>query len=408
MKGDPLRGVHAIYSGEREWWAPLYPAPAGSAPQRAWRCSTSQRLRGSGRARMDREAFRDDTGTLLVGQYRLMVRTERTKAPSGRSTTRSSSRPTRRTRSPRSRRSTRGRLAEPSALVEDVDEGDDVGPMVKAPHGHRHGLLARRHGLGLYGVKPCDWAGEPRGSRFFHRDDLNIPDAMQRALGSRVRARRATPPRSTTGACGRRGSSTCAPTGWGRRSGKLDCEFQLFNYVGDTHWMRGTVSQRTWLTVTARGRPGALGREPARRSHHPGPRRSSCPARSTGGTPPRPARRRRPGAGPGGRLCRMEPRRTGRPGPVPATSRRTQGGPRPVRRERRTDPATRSSARQAQRRRATGVLDETVEALMTPRDDDLRAILLSAEAATSTAEPTCSPATSRRTSGLGPARSSDR
>jgi hypothetical protein len=25
---------------------------------------------------------------------------------------------------------------------------------------------------------------------------------------------------------------------------KLDCEFRLFNYVGDTHWMRGTVTRK--------------------------------------------------------------------------------------------------------------------------------------------------------------------
>jgi hypothetical protein len=25
---------------------------------------------------------------------------------------------------------------------------------------------------------------------------------------------------------------------------KLDCEFRLFNYVGDTHWMKGRVTRR--------------------------------------------------------------------------------------------------------------------------------------------------------------------
>ena len=65
---------------------------------------------------------------------------------------------------------------------EDVEEGDEVGPLVKAPHGHRHDLLARRDGHGpLRRQGPSPGAkNRARIPRFFHHDEHNIPDVMQR------------------------------------------------------------------------------------------------------------------------------------------------------------------------------------------------------------------------------------
>ena len=108
MKGDPLRGVHAFYAASaREWWAPMY-------PQR--RCVRRNALVGvldkasefAGRAvhEWTAQVFRDDAGSILSGQYRLMVRTEREKARRRRSTTRWSSPRTPTSRSTRSKRST--------------------------------------------------------------------------------------------------------------------------------------------------------------------------------------------------------------------------------------------------------------------------------------------------------------
>ncbi len=84
MKGDPLRGVHAFYSASaREWWAPLRPG-----------CRVSRRNALVGVLDKPSEfaeravhewtgqVFRDDDGDILSGQYRLMIRTERTKARS--------------------------------------------------------------------------------------------------------------------------------------------------------------------------------------------------------------------------------------------------------------------------------------------------------------------------------------
>ncbi len=86
MKGDPLRGVHAFYSASaREWWAPLRP------DQRIWRRNALVGVLDKASEFAERavhewtgQVFRDDDGTLLSGQYRLMVRTERGKGPRAR------------------------------------------------------------------------------------------------------------------------------------------------------------------------------------------------------------------------------------------------------------------------------------------------------------------------------------
>src|SRR4029079_10739441 len=81
-KADPLRGVRAFYSASaREWWAPLRP------DRRVWRRNAlvavlDKPSEFAGRAVHEWSAnvFRDDEGTVLSGQYRLMIRTERKKA----------------------------------------------------------------------------------------------------------------------------------------------------------------------------------------------------------------------------------------------------------------------------------------------------------------------------------------
>jgi hypothetical protein len=82
MKGDPLRGVHAFYAASaREWWAPLFPL------RRTFRRNALVAALDKPSEFADRaihewtaQVFRDETGALLSGQYRLMVRTEREKA----------------------------------------------------------------------------------------------------------------------------------------------------------------------------------------------------------------------------------------------------------------------------------------------------------------------------------------
>src|SRR4029079_3683015 len=82
MKGDPLRGVHAFYAASaREWWAPLLPLRR-TFRRNALVAALDKPSEFAGRAihAWNAQAVRDETGTVLSGQYRLMVRTEREKA----------------------------------------------------------------------------------------------------------------------------------------------------------------------------------------------------------------------------------------------------------------------------------------------------------------------------------------
>lgn len=254
MKGDPLRGVHAFYAASaREWWAPLRPGhrvrrrnalvgvldkPSEFA-ERAIHEWTAQ-------------VFADDTGAILSGQYRLMIRTERTKA--------------------RERKKyddvviepyTDDQIAEIDAQYaaegprgaeprwwEDVAEGDVVGPMVKGPLTVTDMVCWHvGMGMGLYGIKPLRLGARNRARipRFFHRDDLNVPDVMQRVHWDPEFARRSGNP--TTFDYGRMRETWLIHlcTDWIGDDAwlwRLDCEFRKFNYVGDTQWLQGTVVRR--------------------------------------------------------------------------------------------------------------------------------------------------------------------
>ena len=157
MKGDPLRGVHAFYAASaREWWAPLTPL------RRVFRrnalvAALDKPSDFAGRAihEWTAQVFRADDGPLLSGQYRLMVRTEREKARERKRDDEVVIEPytddqIAAIEAQYERERARG--AEPR-WWEDVEEGDEVGPMVKGPltvtdmvcwhAGHGHGPLRR-------------------------------------------------------------------------------------------------------------------------------------------------------------------------------------------------------------------------------------------------------------------------
>jgi hypothetical protein len=133
---------------------------------------------------------------------------------------------------------------------EDVSEGDVIGPMVKGPLTITD--LVCWHvgvGMGVYGIKPLrlGYQNRARIPRFFHRDELNIPDVMQRVHWDPEFARRSGNP--TTFDYGRMRETWLIHlcTDWMGDDAwlwKLDCEFRRFNYVGDTQWLRGTVVRR--------------------------------------------------------------------------------------------------------------------------------------------------------------------
>ncbi len=256
MKGDPLRGVHAFYSASaREWWAPMRPN------HRVFRRNALVGVLDKPSEFAERavhewtgQVFRDDTGALLAAQYRLMIRTERAKARARQKYDAIELAPytDEQIDEIEAQYATEGpRGAEPR-WFEDVSEGDEIGPMVKGPLTVTDIVCWHAGmGMGLYGIKPLrlGYQNRQRIPRFFHRDDLNIPDVQQRVHWDPEFARRSGNP--TTFDYGRMRETWLIHlcTDWMGDDAwlwKLDCEFRQFNYVGDTQWLRGTVA-RTYL-----------------------------------------------------------------------------------------------------------------------------------------------------------------
>lgn len=254
VKGDPLRGVHAFYSASaREWWAPLRPDRRVSR-RNALVGVLDKQSEFAGRAvhEWTAQVFRESDGPILSGQYRLMIRTERTKALEKKKYDAVAIAPysdeqIAEIEEQYSREARRG--AEPR-WWEDVVEGDTLGPMVKGPLTVTD--IVCWHvgmGMGLYGIKPLrlGYNNRVRIPRFFHRDDLNIPDVMQRVHWDPEFARRSGNP--TTFDYGRMRETWLIHlcTDWMGDDAwlwKLDCEFRRFNYVGDTQWLKGAVTRR--------------------------------------------------------------------------------------------------------------------------------------------------------------------
>jgi hypothetical protein len=254
MKGDPLRGVHAFYSASaREWWAPLFPE------RRVWRRNALVGVLDKPSEFAERavyewtaQVFREDDGPMLSGQFRLMIRTERSKARQRKKYDSVEIRPyddadIDKIEGQYAREGPRG--SEPR-WWEDVRVGDLVGPMVKGPLTVTDMVCWHvGMGMGLYGVQPLrlGYSNRTRIPRFFHRDDLNVPDVMQRVHWDPEFARRSGNP--TTFDYGRMRETWLIHlcTDWMGDDAwlwKLDCEFRKFNYVGDTQWLQGTVTDK--------------------------------------------------------------------------------------------------------------------------------------------------------------------
>ncbi len=254
LRGDPLRGVHAFYSASaREWWAPLRPDRRVSR-RNALVGVLDKPSEFAGRAvhEWTAQVFREAEGPVLSGQYRLMIRTERTKAREKRKYDATEIQPytDEEIAEIDAQYSNEDRRGPTPRWWEDVAEGDPVGPMVKGPLTVTDMVCWHAGmGMGLYGVKPLrlGYQNRARIPRFFQPDELNIPDVMQRVHWDPVFAKRSGNP--TTFDYGRMRETwhihLC--TDWMGDDAwlwKLDCEFRHFNYVGDTQWLRGTVTRR--------------------------------------------------------------------------------------------------------------------------------------------------------------------
>jgi len=195
-----------------------------------------------------------DSGEVLAAQYRLMIRTERTRAESvgkydDTEIVPYSDEEIVRIEEASAAEADRRRGAE-TRWFEDVEVGDELPSLVKGPL--RITDIVCWHvgmGMGLYGVKALRLGHDQRRRmpRFFRPDDLNIPDVQQRVHWDSAWAGRAGSPATYDYGRMRETWLIHLCTDWMGDDAwlwKLDCEFRRFNFVGDTHWMRGTVVRR--------------------------------------------------------------------------------------------------------------------------------------------------------------------
>jgi acyl dehydratase len=254
LKGDPLRGVHAFYAAsEREWWAPLR---ANHRVQRrnALVAVLDKPSKFSGRAAHEWTAhvFQDDDGRLLAGQYRLMIRTERSQARDRKKYAAVTIDPW--TDADLEAVDVQYANEQPRGALprwfEDVAEGDPIGPMVKGPLTVTDMICWHvGMGMGVYGVAALrlGWLNRQRIPRFYHRDELNVWDVMQRVHWDQEFARRSGNP--TTFDYGRMRETWMIHlcTDWMGDDAwlwRLRVEFRQFNYVGDVQWLGGTVARK--------------------------------------------------------------------------------------------------------------------------------------------------------------------
>jgi acyl dehydratase len=256
LKGDPLRGVHAFYAAsEREWWAPLVPE------QRIQRRTAlvgvldkPSEFGGRGIQEWTSQAFQTEAGTLLGAQYRMMYRAEREKSREKKKYDSVAIDPwtdERIAEVDAGYASERARGGE-SRWWEDVAVGDPVGPLVKGPLTVTDMVCWHvGMGMGMYNVAPLrlGYANRQRVPRFYQRDDLGVPDALQRVHWDPDFARRTGNP--TTYDYGRMRETWLihACTDWMGDDAwlwRLRVEFRRFNYVGDVQWVGGEVV-RTYL-----------------------------------------------------------------------------------------------------------------------------------------------------------------
>jgi acyl dehydratase len=275
LKGDPLRGVHAFYaSSSREWWAPL---TAGRRIRRrdALVGVHDKRSEFAGRAihEWTGQLFATDDGKPLSGQYKMMIRTERTKARERKKYA---------TIEPYVYSDAEIEAIEQAVLAEsprgavpryweDVAAGSEIDGLVKGPLTVTDVVCWHTGvGMGLYNIRPLGLGvrNRRRIPGFYHRDELNVPDVMQRVHWDPEFARRCGNP--TTFDYGRMREFWLihACTNWMGDDAwlwKLSCEFRGFNYVGDTQWITGEVTRHYLaeggrpavdLTLTARSQRG--------------------------------------------------------------------------------------------------------------------------------------------------------
>lgn len=261
LRGDPLKGAHAYYAASaREWWRPLHTHDAATSGPLTRRNALIAALDKTGEfaGRVVHEWTAEvfaHPDHVLSAQYRLMVRTDRDKVERKAKRGDYASKVTIEPYTPEQLAAIdEAYAAEPAArrgaeprYWEDVRVGDSIGPLVKGPLRVTDMIVWHTGmGMGLYGVKALrlGYQQRQRVPGFFRPDDLNIPDVYQRVHWDPEWARRAGNPAIYDYGRMRETWLIHLCTDWMGDDAwlaSLDVEFRKFNYVGDTHWMRGTI-----------------------------------------------------------------------------------------------------------------------------------------------------------------------
>lgn len=254
-RGDPLRGVHLFNSAsEREWWAPLH--PGRRVVRRDASAAVLEKTSGfGGRAvhEWTAEVFAEDGGPVLSGQYSLWIRVERAKAREKKKEALSFE------------PYTDEQLAEIDAAYEaqlgrrrgpeprwfeDVEVGDELPVTVKGPIQITDVICWHiGTGMGTYRTSPADlaYANRQRIPSFYFRDQLNAPDVLQRVHWDPEFARRSGNPGTFDVGKIREAWFTHVLTEWMGDDAwlwRLRIEFRKFNYIGDTQWIAGQVTEK--------------------------------------------------------------------------------------------------------------------------------------------------------------------
>lgn len=266
LKGDPLKGAHAYYSAShREWWAPL--RPGMQVTRRNALVGVHDKASEFAQRTVHEwtaEVFATE-GQVLSAQYRLMIRTDRGAVASKGAAGKYSDVDIEPYTDAQMEAITAAALAEAGRRrgaeprwFEDVEVGDELGSLVKGPLRVTDMVVWHAGmGMGLYGVKALRLAHEQRQKMpgFFRPDELNIPDVQQRVHWDAAWAARAGNPAIYDYGRMRETWLVHLCTDWMGDDAwlaSLDVEFRRFNYVGDTHWMCGRVTERF---VDDTGRP---------------------------------------------------------------------------------------------------------------------------------------------------------
>ena len=254
MKGDPLRGVHAFRAGTiREWWAPMRTGrTVRSRNAFVGIVKKQSQFGGVSVLEHNAHAFKDDAGAMLGCRIRTMIRAERKQAAERgkyKNTERRPYTPEELAAIDAQYASEKPRGAQPR-YWEDVSEQDSLGPLVKGPLTVTDIICWHVGcGMGLYGVAPLrmGYLNRQRIPRFYIPNELNVPDASQRVHWDETWSKSIGNPYPYDYGVMRENWLIHLCTDWMGDDAwlwKIDCQMRLFNYLGDTHWMRGRVTRK--------------------------------------------------------------------------------------------------------------------------------------------------------------------